>query len=617
MIRAQPRRAEDRRLRAILETAHDAIVIADASGSIIDFNRAAERMFGLTSEEACGQPLTVLMPERFHAAHAAGLQRFLDTREARVIGGTVELAGKRADGEEFPVELSLASFEVDGEIYFTGILSDISSRKRAEEVLRTSELKLRRSQEIARLGSWEWDIPADEVTWSEELHRLYGTNPDEFEASYQGFLERVHPNDRDAVETAIATAYESGEPFEFDHRIVRSDGQVLTLHAEGHVVRNDADEPIRMLGTGQDVTERRRAELGLRRLAAIVSQSEDAIVAKDTDGVIREWNKGAEHLYGYSAEEAIGQSISMLIPRERAGEEWAVLASILEGRPIERYETVRLHKSGRRIDIWATISPIRDSGGTVVGASSIARDVTDLKRTQRQLERSNAELEQFAYIASHDLQEPLRSITGFVQLLERRYQGELDDDADRFIGYIVEGVDRMQALINDLLAYSRVGRGELEREPVDTSVTVERALALLHEAVNESGAEVDVGDLPTVQGDGRALLQVFQNLISNAVKFTDGGPPRVEVSARHRSGEWRFAVADNGIGIDAAHEERIFRMFQRLHPRERFVGTGIGLSICKRIVERHGGRIWCEPRPDGGTVFRFTIPDSPEAAHAS
>lgn len=611
MIGEQSRRAEEARLRAILQSARESIVTADESGRIVDFNSAAERMFGLSHEQAVGAPLTILMPERFHAAHSAGVERFLDTREPQVIGSTVELAGRRGDGEEFPIELSLNCFELDGETFFTGILSDISDRKRSEEALRRSEASLVRSQRIARLGSWEWDIPKNEVTWSEELHHLYGTTPGEFEASYEAFLERVHPDDRAAVAEAISGAYESGEPFEFDHRIVRPDGEVLVLHAEGEVVLDPERTPISMAGTGQDITERRRAEEDNQRLAATVAQSEDAILAKDTEGVITGWNKGAERLYGYTAEEAIGSSISMLIPRDRAGEEWAIIAAILEGRPIERYETARRHKSGRRVAVWATISPIRDSHGAIVGISSIARDTTELKRTERRLERSNAELEEFAYIASHDLQEPLRSITGFVQLLERRYKGQLDEDADKFIGFIVGGVERMQTLIDDVLAYSRVGRGELLREPVDSRVAVERALALLDALVSEAGAEIEVGELPTVDADAPSLVQLFQNLISNALKFTDGSPPRVEISAAHRADGWSFAVADNGIGIDSDHQERVFRMFQRLHRREEYGGSGIGLAICKRIVERHGGRIWCEARPGGGALFQFTMPDEP------
>ncbi len=199
-----------------------------------------------------------------------------------------------------------------------------------------------------------------------------------------------------------------------------------------------------------------------------------------------------------------------------------------------------------------------------------------------------------------------------MQLLERRYQGRLDEDADQFIGFIVGGVERMQALIDDVLAYSRVGRGELRREPVDSGVAVERAVALLDAAVRQTGAEIEVGDLPTLDADARGLVQLFQNLISNALKFTDGRPPRVAVSAARRKDRWSFAVADNGIGIESDHQERVFRMFQRLHPREQYGGSGIGLAICKRIVERHDGRIWCESRPSGGALFQFTIPDEPE-----
>jgi light-regulated signal transduction histidine kinase (bacteriophytochrome) len=237
-------------------------------------------------------------------------------------------------------------------------------------------------------------------------------------------------------------------------------------------------------------------------------------------------------------------------------------------------------------------------------------DVTELERRADDLARSNAELEQYAYVISHDLQEPLRSIGGFVQLLERRYQGELDEEADRFIGFTVAGVERMQALIDDLLSYSRAGAGELRGDQVDTRELVDRTLASLDAAVRDAGAEVEVGELPTIVADGSALGQVFQNLLSNAIKFRADDRPRVKVSATHSDDAWTFGVADSGIGVEPAHAERIFRIFQRLHTRDEYGGTGVGLAICKRIVERQGGRIWCEPHPGGGTVFRFTIPDA-------
>jgi PAS domain S-box-containing protein len=245
----------------------------------------------------------------------------------------------------------------------------------------------------------------------------------------------------------------------------------------------------------------RRAEGRTRPLVAIVDQSEDAIVAKDTRGVITEWNRGAEHLYGYSAQETLGSPISMIIPPDRADEDAKVLSRVLEGGPPERYETVRRRKDGSGVEVWLTMSPIRDIDGTIVGASSIARDIGELKRVQRDLERSNAELEQFAYVASHDLREPLRSIDGFVKLLQRRYKGELDADGERFIGFVVAGVDRMQTLIDNLLTYSRAGRGELRSEAVDSRELVEGTLSSLDAAVREAGAEVELGELPTLTTD--------------------------------------------------------------------------------------------------------------------
>ena len=243
----------------------------------------------------------------------------------------------------------------------------------------------------------------------------------------------------------------------------------------------------------------------------------------------------------------------------------------------------------------------------IAGPVANAQSVESLLATQAELARSNAELEQFAYVASHDLQEPLRMVASYVGLLERRYRGKLDDDADDFIEFAVDGARRMQALLNGLLDLSRVGTRGREPEPTDSEAVLRDALLNLEQAIGEAGAEVSHDPMPTVLGDRIQLTQLFQNLISNAVKFNASRRPRVAVTARRAGSMWEFRVADNGIGIDPAHFERIFQVFQRLHTRETYAGTGIGLAVCRKIVERHGGTIWIESAKGQGATFCFTL----------
>ncbi|HEV7861955.1 MAG TPA: ATP-binding protein [Acidimicrobiia bacterium] len=241
-----------------------------------------------------------------------------------------------------------------------------------------------------------------------------------------------------------------------------------------------------------------------------------------------------------------------------------------------------------------------------LGAMEDARE--QLAAQAEELARSNADLEQFAYVASHDLQEPLRKVTSFCQLLQRRYQGELDERADQYIEFAVDGAKRMQALINDLLAFSRVGRTTEAFTEVDCDWALERALRNLETAIDDAGAEVISSGLPSVDGDPSLLTALFQNLVGNAIKFRADAPPRVEVSAHQVDGEWSFRVADNGIGIEEAYAERVFVIFQRLHAKELYPGTGIGLALCKKIVEFHGGRIWLDTAVSSGTTVCWTLP---------
>ncbi len=397
---------------------------------------------------------------------------------------------------------------------------------------------------------------------------------------------------------------------------------------------NSDGKPRQYIAIRTDISERKRAEEARSYLAAVVQSSEDAIVAKTLSGVITAWNPGAAKLYGYSSDEAVGRPMRMLIPDERANEEVDILARIRRGESVNHFDTVRLRKDGTRVDVSVGISPVKDARGIIIGASNIARDISqrkqaeaklaaqaeELSRQAEELARSNADLEQFAYVASHDLQEPLRMVTAYTQLLAERYKNKLDESADKFIGYAQDGAIRMQVLIQDLLAFSRVGRKEDAISTVDCGAVMEEVKQLLSSAIAESNAVISYRELPKVEAVHTQMVQLFQNLLGNAIKFRGKDTPRILVDATRKNGQWLFTVKDNGIGIAPEYAENIFVIFQRLHARAEYPGNGIGLAICKKIVERYGGKIWVESQSGAGSAFRFTVPvrasQKTEAAHA-
>ena len=352
---------------------------------------------------------------------------------------------------------------------------------------------------------------------------------------------------------------------------------------------------------------RREAEELFR---SAVDASPNGMLMVDPAGRIVLLNRQTEAIFGYRADELLGRPVEMLLPeRLRRGHEGFRRAYLADPRTRQMGAGRDLRarrKDGREVPVEIGLNPVERAAGTHVIASVI--DITERKRVEDELRRSNEELERFAYVASHDLQEPLRMVGSYVQLLARRYRGQLDSDADEFIGYALDGALRMQRLIEELLAFSRVGTRGAPLVPTDCAVVVESALRSLKLAIEEAGATVVVGPLPTVLADPGQLEQVFQNLLSNALKFRGEEPPTIEVSAERRDPVWELRVRDNGIGIDPEYFDRIFVIFQRLHGRDEYPGTGMGLAIVKKIVERHGGRIGVESTPGEGSTFSFTLP---------
>lgn len=351
-------------------------------------------------------------------------------------------------------------------------------------------------------------------------------------------------------------------------------------------------------------------------LAAIVSSSDDAIISKDLEGIIQSWNRGAERMFGYTAAEAVGRHISLLAVPERIDEFANILERISRGEHIDHFQTKRKAKDGRVLSISLTVSPIRDASGTIVGASKIARDITDQMRYQQalreaneSLKRLNSDLEQFAYSASHDLQEPLRMVTIYAEMIQRKFGGKIGSTGDEYIGYIVSGVARMEHLLKDLRAFTRASMAEKDAaQSIDAADSLVAALANLASAVHETKASVTHGPLPHVRIARFQLEQLFQNLIGNAIRYRSQEPPEIRITAEQHGAEWKFAVRDNGIGIDPQYKEQIFGIFKRLHSQADYPGTGMGLAICQRIVERAGGRIWVESELGRGSTFLFTLP---------
>jgi PAS domain S-box-containing protein len=726
------------------------------------------------------------------------------------------------------------------------------------ELLRISEERMALAIDAGEMGTWDMDLQTGAATWSRRQFEILGCNREE--ATTQLWRSRIHPDDVAAVDKALRDARASGERYASEHRIVREDnGEVRWVAEFGRYLQDSNGEPRRFVGISLDITERIQAARNSLLLGAIVDSSDDAIISKNLDGVITSWNKSAERLFGYTAGEAIGQTVAaLLIPPDREDEEPAILARLARGERVDHFETVRRRKDGSLIDLSLTVSPVKDDRGRIIGASKIARDITERKqrearlrsseerfralvtassdvvyqmsadwtrmrlvegrefiadalepstawpgkyihpddqprvmeaiqaairnrsvfamehriiradgtpgwtfsravpildeagnvvewfgaasditdlkdaekalteseehfrqlaeagpqivwlcngkgelefvnrrwvaysgldlaatrdpeavqsrlhpeddvvakwrscvstatpfelearlrnqdgefrwfmmrsvpvmdqsgRVQRwfgtstdiheskmlqlELRRANQALEQFAYSASHDLQEPLRSVRIFSDMLFKRCGSRFDGQEREFLEYVRDGAMRMEMLLRDLLSYTQASKPQKPSAPVDACVAFEAALGNLAGAIAETKATIEADALPWVYVGATQLTQLFQNLVGNALKYPrPETPPVIHASAAKEDGNWVFSVRDNGIGIEPEFKERIFGLFKRLHTRDEYSGTGIGLAICQRIVESHGGRIWVESVPGEGSTFRFTIP---------
>jgi len=615
------------KLRITIASMVDGILTVGLDWKVTDCNEAVSRMSQRSKEEVIGKPfLDLLAPE--------SRSQILETVPELMEKGTIRTNAPwvRKNGERIDVEanVSLIKDAAGQPKAFLAVARDVTERQKAESVLHEAQEELRQHAtmfDAAHDSIMTLDPEGTITYWNRGAERLYGWTKQEAEGQNANALLRTRfPESRDALWPKLT---ESGL-WEGELIQVTRDGVPVTVASSWTLIKDERGNASAILEISSDVTERKKAELALAeseaKLRITFATMADGIVIAQLNETVTDCNEAILRLTQRSREEIIGKPFEDLIPPQFRSlipdaRKLLVGAIFLRTEPSnEKKETVRtdsqlLRKNGERVDIETNISLIEDASGQPAAFLIVARDVTERKQMEHQLDsiladlqRSNAELEQFAYVTSHDLQEPLRMITSYIQLIEEDYKGKLDADADQYIAFAVEGAKRMHTLINDLLAYSRVGtRGE-PFLPTSMSSALSAAIANLDVAIEENHAVITHDELPTVLGDEAQLIQLFQNLLGNAIKFRSEDTPMIHVGVEETNDDWVFSVRDNGIGIDMKHAERIFVVFQRLHAREEYAGTGIGLAVVKKMVERHGGHIWVESEPANGSTFYFTLP---------
>ena len=738
-----------RRLRAMLDVLPIGVFIADENGKLVEINPAARETWGTNVPVAesseryiefkawkpdTGEPID-FSKWGLGDTLKTGKTYNRDEIEIETFDGT------RKTILNYAVPIRDTAGNIRGGV---AVNVDISERKRAQKALRESEERYTLAQRLAHIGSWDWDIVNDELRWSEQVAPILGLDPELRIVDLKTFTDTIHPEDRPRIEAAIDACLKKGKHYTEEHRIIWPDGTVRWVEEMGDVIHDERGRPVRMVGMIYDITNRKLILEAKARLAAIVESSDDAIIGKTLDGIITSWNTGAERMYGYRAHEAVGQSILMIIPPERAEEETVILNRVRRGGRVEQMDTIRTRRGGNRLYVSVSVSPVKDERGNVVAISTIARDITEQKRaewalreseerfrialkhsrisvgnvdgqgrftwahnppaglplgkllgrrmeelapcegaremteakikvfesgvgsrgefaleladgthyfdltaeplrdakgdvigvtsasmdiTERkqteqeikkmnemltvhavELAEANKELEAFSYSVSHDLRAPLRSIDGFSLALLEDYGETLDGTAKDYLRRVRAASQNMAQLIDDLLKLSRVSRAEIRHETVDMSEIAKRFAESLKESDPERSVEFLIEDGLTAYGDQHLLKIVIENFLRNSWKFTAKHPAaKIEFGRTEQYGEPLFYIRDDGAGFDMNYADKLFLVFQRLHSTSEFAGTGVGLPLIKRIIERHGGRVWGEGEVEKGATFYFTL----------
>jgi PAS domain S-box-containing protein len=620
-------------LAAIVESSNDAIISKDLKGIVTTWNPAAERIFGYSAAETIGRPVTIIVPVELRAEE----QRILESIRRGERVEHFETIGVRKDGMRVDLSLTVSPIrDAAGTIIGASTIArDITVHKRTQERLAVT---------LTSIGDAiiSTDVDARVTFMNRAAEKLTGWSEEEALGQPLVRIFRiVNEATRQPVESPVSRVLQEGTVQGLANQTVllNKDGAECAIDDSASPIRATGGELVGVVLVFRDITAARAAEIAMLRLTAIVEGSDDAIVGKDLRGVVTNWNPAAERIFGYTAREMIGQSITLLIPSDRLDEEQQILARLQRGEKVDHFETIRIRKDGHEIHVSLTISPIRDASGTIIGASKIARDITAQKNAERALRQAQAqlqhhardlenqvrertqrlhemvaELDAFSYSLSHDLRSPLRAIQGFSEILLNEF-GPRIPEGEEHLRRIARAAKRMDQLIQDVLTFSRVSRADIKHEPLDLEKLV---ATLVHDRpeLQPPRARVTVEKpLLPVLGHEASLTQCLVNLLDNAVKFVAPGvTPEVRIATQEHDAKVRVTVTDNGIGIEPAAQRRVFGIFERLPTSRPYEGTGIGLAIVRKAAERMGGKVGVESKPGSGSTFWIELPRASETA---
>lgn len=623
--------------RVTLASIGDAVITTDVYGKVTFLNPVAEAVTGWKLAEAVGQPLETIfriVNEITRQPAPNPIAKVL--REGHIIALANHTALISRSGKEIAIEDSAAPIRAGTGKMIGAVMvfHDVTVRRRAEETVEKSAERLQLALDAGRLGDWSWDTTTDAVTLGARAAEVFGV-PRDTSTTWTELRGRLCEEDRDRVRITVEQALVTRENYDIEYRVQRPSGELVWAAARGRGLYAPDGKAVGMIGVIGDITSRKRSEEARSTLAAVVESSDDAIVSTRLDGTITTWNEGARRMYGFTEAEAIGKPVMIIIPPGREEEEPAILRRLSIGERVDHYETVRRRKDGALVDVSLSVSPIRDGEGRVIGASKIARDITERIRSARELKKAQEELSRHAetlerqvaqrtahlresidsleavcYTIAHDLRAPLRAVQGFTKILVDDYAPAFDENGRQMAGRIIAGATRMDALIRDLLQYARLSHIDLPCATMELQRTVEKVRDDMASELTMAKGEIDIARLPEVCGNRTIVEQVFGNLISNSLKFVRlGVPPKIRIWSEPVETGIRVYVEDNGIGVDPRYHHRLFGMFQRLHGDEKtYPGTGVGLAIVKKGMERMGGSAGIEPRATPGARFYVDFP---------